>query len=135
MSLPKIRVALESWLGTMAPALPTVPQNTKATPVTETPFQECYVLPATPDNPTLGDGHYREIGVFQVSLMYPQNAGAGAAEARSEAIKLHFKRARVLTQEGVNVLILRTPAISAGRIDRDRWRVDVSIRYQAEVFE
>ena len=73
-------------------------------------------------------------GVFQVSLMYPQNAGPGTAQARALAVQAWFPRAGVYSAGGTNVLILRTPNIHPGRKDGDRYRIDIDIAYQAEVF-
>jgi hypothetical protein len=136
MSLAHVRTALETHLLAMTPALAkTVLENGPTyTPVSGTPYQMAFLLPGQPDNPALGSAYRREIGVFQVSLMYPQGVGAGTAQSRALAVQGWFKRGLVLTASSVNVLILRTPEISPGRLDGDRFRIDVSIRYQAEVF-
>jgi len=134
MSITAIRAALETRLGTMSPALSTAYQNVAFMPVTGTAYQAVYLLPATVENPTLGDGFYRERGLMQVSLMYPMNAGPATAEARASAIKAHFPRGLQLTSGSVTTRIDRTPSISPPRPDGDRWRVDVSIPYFADIF-
>lgn len=135
MTIALIRTALETRLGTMSPALSTAFENVSFTPVVGTAYQMLFLLPAEPDNSTIGSNDNRfERGIFQLSLMYPQNVGPGAAQARALAAQAHFNRGRVLTASAVNVLILRTPYIHAGRKDGDRWRVDIDITYQAQVF-
>jgi hypothetical protein len=134
MSLAHVRQALETRLLAMTPALSTAAENLAFTPVAGVAYQLMYLLPAAPDNPTLGEAYRREVGVFQVSLMYPQNSGPGAAQARALAVQAQFARALVLTAGTTNVLITRTPEIGPGRVDADRYRIDISIRYQAEVF-
>lgn len=134
MSLALVRQALETRLGTMASPISTAWENMSFTPVVGTPYQQVFLLPAAPENPSLGSSHRREVGVFQVSLMYPQNAGPGAAQTRALAVQAHFPRGHVLTASTVNVLILRTPTIYPGRTDGDRWRIDIDVPYQAEVF-
>jgi hypothetical protein len=103
------------------------------TPVAGTAYQAAYVMSATPDNPTLGDGFYRAQGIFQISLFYPLAAGTATAEARAEAIRTSFKRGTTLTSGAVKVIISATPEIGQGRVDGDRWHVPVKIRWQAGI--
>jgi len=134
MSDINIRKAFEKRLALMTPALATQFENVNYSPIVNTPYQQLNLLPAQPDNASLGDGYYREIGLFQVMLRYPQNAGAGAAEARAEAIKLHFKRGTHMTEAGQTVLVLRTPTKSPAFMDGDRYCIPISIYYQSEIF-
>ena len=133
MSITSVRAALETKLNAMTPALGTAWENVGYTPVTGTPYQAAYVMPATPDNPTVGDGFYREQGIFQISLFYPLLAGPQAAEARAQLIRTTFKRGMAMTSGGVKVLVDRTPEIGQGRPDGDRWHVPVKIRWSAGV--
>lgn len=134
MSAAAIRAALESHLNGMTPALTTAWENLPLTPVSGVPFQRASLLPADPANPTVGAGHYRELGVFQVSLYYPINAGPIAATSRAELIRTRFKRSTTLTSAGITVTIDGTPTIASGFVDGDRWVVPVSIPYWANVF-
>lgn len=134
MSIALVRQAFEVHLLGMSPALPAVLENGHYTPAVGTPYQQAFLLPAAPDNPTLGEDYRREIGIFQVSLMYPQGVGAGAAQARALAVQSRFPRGLRLTAGGQTTLILRTPNIKPGRKDDDRWRIDIDIAFQAEVF-
>lgn len=134
MSAKAIRAALEAYLNTMTPALATAPENVNYTPTSGTPFQRINLLRANPENPTIGTTHYRELGVFQVSLHYPMNAGPSPAETRAELVRTHFKRGTTLTSGGITVTIDGTPTIASGFVDGDRWVVPVSIPYWANIF-
>lgn len=129
MSQPTIRAALEAALASLAPAIDTAWQNVPYTPVTGRPYQEAYLLPAEPDNRSMGDGSRQERGVFQVSLMYPPGQGTATAGARAEMIKALFHRGASFTKDGITVQVERTPEIADGRADDDRWMVPVKIRY------
>jgi len=132
MSIVSVRAALQTKLNGMA-ALATAWENVPYTPVAGTPYQAAYVLAAEPDNPTLGDGFYREQGIFQVSLFYPLQAGTATAEARAQLIRTTFKRGTSMTSGSVTVIVDKTPEIGQGRVDGDRWHIPVKIRWSAGV--
>ena len=133
MSIASVRTALETKLNAITPSVAVAWDNVGYTPVTGTPYQAAYLMPATPDNPTMGDGFYREQGIFQISLFYPLGVGAQTAEARAELIRATFKRGTAMTSGSVKVLVDRTPEIGQGRVDGDRWFVPVRIRYSAGI--
>lgn len=133
MSITSVRAALEAKLNAMTPALAIAWQNVGYTPVTGTPYQACFLLPAIPSNPTVGDGFYREQGIFQISLFYPLLTGAQAAEARAQLIRTAFKRGTVMISGAVEVMVDTTPEIGQGRADDDRWHVPVRVRWSAGV--
>lgn len=132
MSLAQIRNALESAVDGMTPPLPTAHQGETFAPVIGTPWLEIFFLPATPDNPTMGDGFYIETGILQVTLHYPAGEGTAAATARAEAIRALLKRGATFNA-GTIVQITRTPSITDGEGDegfialivRATWRADV----------
>jgi hypothetical protein len=134
MSIVAIRTALETRLNNMASPISYAWENLPFTPVSGVPYAQIYLLPADPDNPTMGDGFHRERGVFQISLFYPLQAGAGVAEARAELIKTAFARGQSMTSGAVTVRINKTPTIGHGRVDGDRWHVPVKIQYFADIF-
>jgi len=133
MSIVSVRAALETKLAAITPALATAYENAPYTPVAGTPYQAAYLLTATPENPTMGDGYYREQGIFQISLFYPLQAGSGTAAARAILIQAAFKRGTSMTSGSVTVKITRTPEISQGRVDGDRWHVPVKIVWHANI--
>ena len=132
MSIVAVRAALQTKLNGMV-ALATAWENVGYTPVAGTPYQAAYVLPATPDNSTMGDGFYREQGIFQISLFYPLAAGTGTAEARAQLIRTTFKRGVTMTSGVVTVMVDTTPEIGQGRVDGDRWHIPVKIRWSAGI--
>lgn len=133
MSLALIRTALETKLNTISPALSTAWQNVSFSPVQGTPYQAAYIMPAEPDNPTMGNDFHRERGVFQISLFYPIQAGSSAAEARAELIRAAFYRGQSMISGSVTVRISNTPSIGQGRVDGDRWMVPIKIQYFADI--
>jgi hypothetical protein len=133
MSDTRIRQCFEARLALM-PTLATAYENAAFTPVTGTPYQKVNLLPAQPDNITLGDGYYKEQGVFQITLCYPNNGGPAAAEARAELVVQHFKRATRMTKDGQTVLVTRTPGIAPAFVAGDRYCIPISIFYQSEIF-
>ena len=132
MSIVSVRAALETKLNAMTPALATAWENAPYTPIAGTPYQAVYLLP-TVENPTMGDGFYRELGIFQISLFYPLQAGPGAAAARAELIRTSFKRGTSMVSGTVTVRIGNTPEIGQGRIEGDRWHVPVKCRFFAGI--
>lgn len=134
MSDTTIRKAFEKRLALMSPALSTAFENVAFTPVTGTPFQRVNLLPGQPENPTIGNPYYREVGLFQITLCYPQNTGPALAEARAEAIIQHFKRSTSMTEDGQTVLVIRTPTKSPAYKENDRYCIAISIFYRSEVF-
>jgi hypothetical protein len=132
MSIVSVRAALSTKLNGMTPALSTAWENVPFTPVTGTPYQSAFVLPSV-ENPTMGDDYHRLIGIFQVSLKYPLNAGTATSEARAELIKTTFKRGTSMTSGAVTVIVEKTPEISQGRAEDDRWVIPIKIRWFASI--
>ena len=116
-------------MASLAPVIDTAWQNVPYTPVTGRPYQAAYLLPAEPNNHSMGDGLRQESGIFQVSLMYPPGQGTASAGARAEMIRELFRRGASFTKGDVTVQIERTPEIAGGREDGDRWMVPVKIRW------
>lgn len=134
MSLTLIRAALETQLNAMAPAIATAWENAEfAVPAPTVPYQRVDLMLATPENPETGAG-YRELGYMQVTLKYPLNGGPGAAAARAAAIRATFPKNLALTSGGVVTTISKTPAVSVGVVDGDRWSVPVKIPFHANFF-
>jgi len=126
-----IRAALETALNGMSPALATAWENNAfAPPASTVAYQKAYVMFATPDNPEYGSAH-QELGIFQVTLMYPLQIGTSTVAARAELLRTTFRRGASFTSSGVTVIITRTPEVSAGTVDGDRFTVPVKCRFSA----
>jgi hypothetical protein len=133
MSMTNIRNALESALDAMQPTLTTAHEGELFDPIIGTPFQQPYLMAATPRNPTMGDGYYQEAGVFQINLYYPAGEGTASITDRAEAIRTLFHRGATFSLGGTTVQIDRTPSISMGEPDegfvvavvRTAWHADI----------
>ena len=134
MSTQNILSAFLNRLDAMSPALATQKPNVNFTPTTGTPYQRARLLPATPENPTLGDQYHREVGFFEVTLFYPINQGSGLANARADSVKQQFARGVTMVQNGQTVKVLRTPTVSPAIESDDRYIIPISIEYYSELF-
>lgn len=117
-----------------ANALPIAYENVRFVPGETQAYLEAHLLPATVDNPTLGDGSYRQPGIFQVTVV--AKAGNGSAPARGIAgdIAAQFPRGRTVHHaDGVRLLIDETPTVRPGAPDGDWYRVPVDIGFTADV--
>jgi hypothetical protein len=136
MSNVTISKLLEQRLNTIGgwPAA-TAFENLEFTPVDGTPWQRLNFLPGQTENPTLGEGFKREVGILQVTLFYPTKLGRGAAVARAEVLRAGFKRGTTLTEGTLRVMIHRDPFIGPGQVIDGAWyALPVSIPYFGDVF-
>lgn len=136
-SLAKIKTALETRLKAMTPLVPTHWENAAFTPPSDSPYQNVVLLPAEPVNPSIlgvaGSEMYREIGIMQVTLVYPAKGGAGTALAKAEAIRDWFPRGSSFSFGGVTTVISRTPRIGPAMVQDDRYVLPVSVSYFANI--
>jgi len=133
MSVLHIGAALEAALDAISPPIDTDWENGQAfEPINGTPYQAVSVLFARPDNAEIGP-QYVQRGFMQVTLMYPLNAGSGAAVARADLLRSTFRRGLSLTSGGVIVTIEKTPEIMPGFRDGDRYAVPVRVPFFAPV--
>jgi len=132
MSRPQIRIALEQRLNQMSPAIDTAWENKTFKPRSDQPYQRVHLLPATPEGPEMSS-FVREIGLFQITLMYPGDGGPGEAEARAELIRLHFPKGLGLTVGGITTTISGSMQKLRGDNDGDRWALPVRIPYFANI--
>lgn len=130
--LTNVRVALETALSSMTPSLETAWENWPFSPASGVPYQKAHLLRAQPDNAEYGS-NYREQGIFQVTLMYPLQTGPALPEARAAMIRETFARGESFSSGGVVVTIDKTPEVTNGRRDEDRWVVPVKIIWHAHV--
>lgn len=133
MSLLNINLAFQKRLF-LLPSMPTAYENQSFIPLTHVAYQEVALVPATPENPTLGDAYRREVGFYQVSLRYPIGDGASVARTRAELTASHFKRGTSITEGGQTILVINTPTISASQVIENRHVIFVTIFYRSELF-
>lgn len=134
MSQLKIKTALEVRLQSVQPLISLAWENASFSPSVNVPYQVAFVLFGKPENPTMGDGFYRERGYLQVQLKYPQNIGTGNILARAELLRNWFKRGLSLENGNVVTIIETTPEIQSGYLEDDRFVVNVFIYFFANIF-
>jgi hypothetical protein len=134
MSQQAIQNALENALAAIVPALDTVHGNEGYSPIAGRPYQEVYILFSGPNNQTLGDGFYQELGFLQVNLQYPTGEGSADSSERAEMIRGVFRRGASFASNGITVQIDKTPQVSAGVVDGDRWKTVLRVPFHADVF-
>lgn len=117
--------ALEARLLTMTPSLATVFENTDYDPGEGTAYQQVFHLPGDPIN--YPGAREKLVGILQISLYYPQNAGAGAARERAKLVRAHFPPGLALPIGSVALRVTRTATIRAGRREGTRYRADVDV--------
>lgn len=135
MSLVSIRTALLRQLSSISPTLPTAWENSKFEPVSGSAWQRVDILPAPPENTSIGTVNVvYESGIFQVLCKYPLNNGPNDATRRAELIKTSFPRGLSLTCDGVTLHIEKTPEIAPALPPSDGWyTIPVSIPYYAHI--
>lgn len=131
-----IRKLLETQLNSITPStLPTAWENLAFKPIAGSAWQRVNMLPAQTENPTMGEGFKREVGVLQVTLFYPLNEGPQKAMQRAEVIRAAFKRSTAWFEGTLRVLIERDPYISPAVVVDGAWyALPVSIPYMGDVF-
>jgi hypothetical protein len=133
MSLEYIKAALETALQAISSDIDVAWENTGYTPNPETPYLKTYLLPARPEDITIGAGYRRESGIFQVNINYPIQQGSGDALTRAELIKSAFPRGATFSSGGITVHIGETPEI-IGAFETTHYTLPVKIRYWADIF-
>ena len=138
MSQKNVRLAFEKKLIAMPSGLgasKTAFENVTFTPTVGTAYQRSALAPTTPENPTLGDGYFREVGFYQVVLSYPKGTGVGNITTMAELVQDYFKRGTTLVEGSDKIIIDRTPQISPVYINDNRAEITIRIRYYSEQFD
>ncbi len=128
-----IRRGLETKLASITPT--TQFENTELDNNVREAEQEAYLMFARPENPTMGDTHYRQFGVFQITLRYPLNEGSTAIGEQADILAAEFHRGLSVIADGVTTVIYETPEIGEGRKIEGKWVVVVRVRFHADIFE
>ena len=133
MSIAAIRAALETALASITPSLATAYENQAFTPpAADQPYQRVLLRPAKPVNDEVGD-RYTEVGVLQVALYYPAEAGANGVDGRIGLLRQTFARGAAFTASGVVVTVSDVAETIPGLVEEGRWSVTVRIPYWAHV--
>ncbi len=98
MSQKNIRKAFEDRLVEMPLGLgasKTAFENVTFKPKVGEAYQRSVLAPITPENPTLGDGYFREVGFYQVVLSYPKGEGVGNITTKISPVYINDTRAEI----------------------------------------
>jgi hypothetical protein len=98
-----------------------------AKPGTSIAWAAVFAIPAQTEILSITDTD-EMAGVFQIDINYPQNTGAGSAQAMADSIRAWFKRGTVL--DGVH---LGAVSVTPGAVVDGWYRVSVSVLYRAFV--
>ena len=134
MAIAETKKALERHLNSLTPSLPTAFEGVSFDPPA-TMYQRCQWRIDDPSDPVLGAGYHRENTQFQVFVVDVSNKGTGAAIARAELLREHFKKGSTFTEGGHRIMILSTPHITAPPPVGEKVLVAVFISVTTEVYE
>lgn len=135
MSGPTATKLLMQRYNSVSPGVTVVFPNMKESPVQGVPWERVDYLDAQTENPSTGDNFKRDIGIMQVTLHYPRNAGAGQARIRAKALCDGFKRGLSLAEGTQTLRMLRSPWAVDLPVDPSWFRIAVSIPYTVDIFE
>jgi hypothetical protein len=133
----EIRAALVQRLTAVSPgAALSVSQvaweNKKYVPTIGTAWYRATFLPGQQVAAAIGtDSANRNVGVFQIDVVYPKDAGDVTAQAEAERIAACYKRGTMLTYSAVNVRCER--AYRGPAVQEDDWFfIPVKVEYRAD---
>lgn len=129
----KIKRACEKHLASLNPNLPTAYEGVNFTPP-DSMYQMVQFVPINPENPSLGDGYFRERVDVQIFVVGVSGKGTTDTLTRAELIAEQFKRGTTLIEDGSTLKILRTPKISGSMISEGRVVVPVVFSVVTDVF-
>jgi hypothetical protein len=129
-----IRQQLETTLDAIsAGQIETNYENVFYKPTKGVPFQRVQVVFATPENPTIGDNFYRELGFMQVTLYFPLQNGARDSATWAQTVRAAFYRGRTFVTGKVTTTISQTMSRLPSIVEDDRFVVPLRIPFFANV--
>lgn len=129
-----ITKAFHARLATVSPSISTAYEAVSFTPIEGVPYQRVQLVPRTPENPTLGDTYYREVGEFQIFLCYPLNQGTFNILQQAQLTRDVFKRGVALVYGSTTLTIMRTPNIGSPGVAGTRLVLPLIVKYKVDVF-
>jgi hypothetical protein len=134
MTQALVRQALEAKLNTWAqaqtPAIVVAWENVPFTPPA-TRYVRSNILPAPTVSQTLAKTHVRYSGIYQVTLVMPNNSGPGAADALIDSLRTAYTPATLITQGTLKLYIIEPASPAPPLQEGDRYIIPVSIQYEA----
>lgn len=127
--------SFETALSEAAAGLDVAYMNVRLNQDPDAIYLEAHNLPAGANGVTLGDGHVRKVGIYQVTVVGLAGVGMAGINAVAARIESAFPRGMaVYSDETTRVLI--TEPMSTGPLipDGPRVRLPLSIEYQADIY-
>lgn len=98
-------------------------------PALDVPYYKAFLLRGKPENLAIDTMDRDGVGIFQITLMYPQNKGTIPLETKAQAIIDYFV-GQSLTEVDTKVRILSQPEYTKLDDTSDRFIGAISIAYQ-----
>ncbi|MEI6439066.1 MAG: phage tail terminator-like protein [Alphaproteobacteria bacterium] len=134
MSLLVIRQQLETVLDAVSTGqIETNYENVFYKPTKDVAFQRVQVVFATPENPTIGDNFYRDLGFMQVTLYFPLQSGAKDSSTWAQTLRTNFYRGRSFVTGKVTTTISQTMSRLPSIVEDDRFVVPCRIPFFVNV--
>lgn len=138
MSRALIRQAFEVVLGTWAaartPALPVAWENVAFDPEPVGMYLRGFLLPADTTARDLQRKNRRFIGIYQITIVAPLNAGPGDAEAVVAELEALFDPATPIAVADLQVWIAEPMSSGPAIPEESRYGVPCSLAYAADTY-
>jgi len=131
MSLLLIRNAFYTKISSINPKIATAYEGKAYTPISGTPYQELYLLPADNNSPYLNDKTYLAVGIFQMTLKYPFGSYTDDTQNRAQLYIDNFLKGTNIISGNITITITNTPNIVPLGQDGDRYVMAVSIPWKS----
>ena len=134
MSIIAAQTAVRRRLADLTPALPTAFEGIPFVPPTGM-YQRLQFVINPPTDPVFGAGYHRENIQVQIFVADKLDVGTAGAIARAQALRDLFHKGLTLVEDGVRMIILRTPQIAGATVAGDRVIVPVLIPLTVEIYD
>ena len=98
-------------------------------------YQRLQFVVNPPTDPTFGTYYHRENIQVQIFVADKLDVGTTGAITRAQALRDLFHKGLTLVEDGVRMIILRTPQIAGATVAGDRVIVPVLIPLTVEIYE
>ena len=126
-----ISSALSARLDTISPAVPTAWENYPFTPTADTLYLRETCIQGDSDAAAIGVAAMDfTLGIYQVDIFAPLNGGKNVALEQADIVADLFKRATILTYNGVDVVITKVSR-GAGAVDANStyWHLPIFVNF------
>ena len=134
MSIIKAEKAVRRHLLTLSPQLPTALEAIPFTAPTGM-YQRLQFVVNPPTDPTFGNYYHRENIQVQIFVADKLDVGTAGAITRAQTLRDLFHKGLTLVEDGVRMIILRTPQIAGATVAGDRVIVPVLIPLTVEIYD